>query len=180
MRNRFISVFCFDLFVKTAFKKIRLHHYNSAGLIFDLPTFYGNSTMAISVNLSEVEEYLIEPNQYFTLIKIKLVNGVDLKFLHDADDSKDDQFIAFETRLSKTIIKFNASQRAKEIKRSKTIYESVNGLILAIILLFMLLIIPLAYVFRNVTPPVGYLLPLYSGGFYFVFMVYIGHRKRNR
>ncbi len=128
-----------------------------------------------------ITEYKYQEDRNMDLLKIKVSNGQLFRIWHNNGFTKDDfheLVIAFEEGV-KHYNQANSHTPAI-IKRSKTIYETKAGLILAILLGTLLLAIPVF----------SYLLPLnvktnwpavtsaYAGGIFFIGQVMYYRRKR--
>jgi hypothetical protein len=165
---------CFLLihFSKSLTKKTALITISDKQMILNLPSFISSQRNITELPWSDLKSFLIEPNQYFTQTKFKLKNGKKVVFYHDTDDSKADDYIAFELALNKMVFKINKELKSKQILQKKTFYATTLGRYSAILLAITLLIIPFAYAIRNIAPPLGYLLVLYPGGIHFIWIVY--------
>lgn len=146
------------------------------------PTFFGDEPKPQIIRWDEIKEYLTQADIFYTLIQFKLVTGKKVRFVHDGQDSKIDQFAAFQNALNKEITSINETPGLKQILLAKTIYESRKGLFIAICLVTGMFFIPfvdIALYYPFLLTRVIYLLAFYSLGFYFVGMVYFS-RKINK
>jgi hypothetical protein len=136
-----------------------------------------NNRKTIHVMYDDITSYLYDPTSYFSVLQIKLDSGGSFKIYHKDADSKIDEFNDFKGHLIKSIKQIE-KVTGKNTTSQKLIYQTTIGKISAVILAFILVAIPVIYTINKRNPNWGYLLALYSGGIYFIFMVYSYSRKR--
>ena len=136
----------------------------------------------IEINWVEVKDYVFEPDRQFDKFKMTLKDGTKIKFFHNNDYNDKDDFIKFLHEFELKIQQINADQdKAYDIKRGKTIYETHWGLLLAgfsIIIIVALPIFLLVYQPKK-TPNYGALGASYFGAIFFLTQVIL-HRRRNK
>jgi hypothetical protein len=135
-----------------------------------------------NINWTEIKDFVFEPDRQFDKFKLTLKDGTKFKFHHNTDHNNKDDFHHFRLDFEKKIAKLNSEKdRANNIKRGKTIYETVWGLILAVIGIVMIIASIVIFLFFPSKKTTNYAMLGASaiGTVYFIFQVY-DHRKKNR
>lgn len=135
-----------------------------------------------SIYWTEIMDFVFEPDRQFDKFKITLKDGTKFKFHHNTDHDNKDDFQQFRLDFEKKIAKINSDKdQTNDIKRGKTIYETVWGLILAVIGIIMLISIIVIFIFFPIRKTTNYAMLGASaiGTIYFIFQVY-DHRKKNK
>jgi hypothetical protein len=136
----------------------------------------------ISIYWTEIMDFVFEPDRQFDKFKITLKDGTKFKFHHNTDHDNKDDFQQFRLDFEKKIAKINSDKdQTNDIKRGKTIYETVWGLILAVIGIIMLISIIVIFIIFPIRKTTNYAMLGASaiGTIYFIFQVY-DHRKKNK
>lgn len=134
----------------------------------------------LKIKWTENNDFVFEPDRQFDKFKITLKNGVKIKFYHNNDHVGNDDFISFLIDFENKVKELNNDQDLSiDIKRGKTIYETVWGLILAGFAIAMLIGIPiLLFAFpTSKTPNYGLIGMSYVGALFFLIQVII-HRQK--
>ena len=135
-----------------------------------------------NINWIEIKDFVFEPDRQFDKFKLTLKDGTKFKFHHNKDHDNKDDFQKFRLDFENKIAKINSDKdKTNDIKRGKTIYENVWGLVLAVIGIIMLIAIIVILLFFPVKKVTNYsMLGAYAiGTVYFIFQVY-DHRKKNK
>lgn len=140
--------------------------------------FQSNSEMTISWN--EISEYKFQRDRNFDLLKFKLVDGKIFRIWHNNSLIKDD-FYNLVPAFEKGVQRYNEIQKedANFIKRSKTIYETGLGLILAIVAVIFLISIPIVIYFLPHKSKINWFGfgAAYAGALFFIGQV-VHYRKK--
>jgi hypothetical protein len=134
----------------------------------------------IKIKWTEINDFVFEPDRQFDRFKITLKNGSKIKFYHNNDHDGKDDFISFLTDFENKVKELNSDQeKSNDIKRGKTIYETVWGLILAGFAIVMLIGIPILLFAlpTSKTPNYGLIGISYAGAIFFLIQVII-HRQK--
>jgi len=133
------------------------------------------------ITWQDIEEYKFEPQRQFSFFQLRLRDNRTLKYWH-SNRANEDDFDEFLSYFQKQVVNYNEEgiNILHAIRRSKTIYETPRGIMLAIILGVLMISFPILFVVlphRKVSWI--YIIPAYSGGIYFISQVISYKRKKN-
>lgn len=132
-----------------------------------------------NISWTEIKDFVFEPDRQFDKFKLTLKDGTKFKFHHNTDHNNIDDFQQFLFDFERKISKLNTENgKINNIGRGKTIYETVWGLVLAVISFLIIFATIIIFIFFPMKKTVNYaaLGASIIGGIYFIFQVYI-HRK---
>lgn len=138
------------------------------------------------VKWNEIKNYIFQPDRQFDKFRLNLKSGKKFVFYHNNDHDEKDDFrlflFDFITKVEIINTQENSSSREK-IKLGKTIYETTGGLILAFLSIFVLVGLPILYIFSPhkesiKTSNIFILASSYIGAMYYIIQVYIHRKKR--
>ncbi len=133
-----------------------------------------------NITWTEIKDFVFEPDRQFDKFKLTLKDGTKFKFHHNTDHDNKDDFQQFRIDFEKKISKINSDKdKTNDIKRGKTIYETVWGLILAVIGIVMIVAIIIIFLFFPIKKTTNYaaLGASMIGAIYFILQVYIQRTK---
>lgn len=134
----------------------------------------------LSIKWIEIKDYVFEPDRQFDKFKMHIKDGTRFQFFHNNDHNDKDDFLQFLNDFESVVKEINTDKdKSNDIKRGKTIYESVWGLILAGFAIIMLIGIPIILFVSPTrkTPNYGMIGLAYLGAVYYIFQVFYHRRK---
>jgi len=151
--------------------------------------FYNKPDVTHSFN--EIAAYIVQNDQNWDWLKIEMTDGSIYKIYHSTFLTKDgySEFISafvssvenYNNAISKSYVNDNLTVKPKAIKRAKSIYEGVQGLVLAGFAILVIIGLPiLLFVVPSTKEPNYFLFGVgYFGAVYYLIQVYT-HRKGNK
>jgi len=138
--------------------------------------FILSSKTDVFLKWSEIKSFKYQPEQYLHVFKIKSINGKKYKFTFE---DKDYEFQLFFDSFEKIAIKKSDQNLNIDIKKEKTIYESLYGKIMAVIVIFLIIFMIWTIVFGEPKKELNYglILVSLSGSIFFVSQVYMSNKK---
>ena len=181
-----VGLLCFTIYMVklTSFAKVEITiDYNTISIKW-LQRFLIGNKPDVTISFNEIASYDAQEDVLWHWLKIKMKDGNTYKFYHSIFLFKDD-YSKFVAAFVASIKNHNMIRSGKDnlpkIKRTKALYETTGGLILAgFAMVFMIGFPILLIVFPYEKQPNYFLFGLgYIGAIYFVFQVYT-HRKKNK
>ena len=145
-----------------------------------LKQFIFSNNPDLDIKWSEIEDFVFEPDRQFDKFKMTLKDGTKFNFFHNRSYNDKDDFTRFLKDFELTIKQINSDKdESNDIKRGKTIYETNWGVALAVLAIFMIIAVPIIFIFfpADKAPNYGSVIILYSSAFYFLFQFYTYRRK---
>lgn len=171
----------------TSFAKVEVTLDDNSISIKWREQFLFSNKQDITIPFSEIASYVDQSDSHWDWLKMEFTNGTVYRIWHSNLMSKDDYskfvsaFVSSVKNYNKVVKKTSVKEglETKIIKRSKSIYETSGGLILAV---FAVAIIVGAPILLLAYPPKGHtnyfaLGAGYCGAIYFVVQVYLQRRR---
>lgn len=135
--------------------------------------FFLHKKKNMTVRWEDIKDYMYQPEQYFDLFRIRLHNKEKIKL---SLDEGNEEFYFFYLEFEEFMKELSSSNQNIKIKRSKTIYETTYGLIMAVILGLLIIGGLLMFIFikpKNSSLSIYfYLGATVVGGLFYILQVY--------
>jgi len=175
-----------------SFAKVEITLVDDTISIKWLERFLFNKKSNVTLSFNEMAAYVVRNDQNWDWIKIEMTNGSIYKIYHSTFLTKDEDYSEFisafvssvenyNNAIYKSAVNSNLTEKPKAIKRAKSIYEGVQGLVLAGFAILVIIGLPiLLFVVPSTKEPNYFLFAVgYFGAVYYLIQVYT-IRKKNK
>lgn len=194
--NTFVSLLTFGVLILFVIYMMRLTSFAKVEVTFDndsisikwLEQFLFSNKQDITIQFSEIVSYVEQSDSNWEWLKMELPDGTVYRIWHSNLMTKDD-YSKFVSAFVSSIKTHNKAVRkssvrgglTKTIKRSKSIYETTGGLILAGFAIVIIIGLPILLFTIPPKRPTNYFVFAagYFGAIYFLVQVYL-QRRRNK